>query len=166
MNRTEAFKKIAQIIREIKEGKRLHEQRAFHSNEDHNATCGTAHCIAGWFIIDYMENNKIQPKWDKWLYNCTSYIQFDLDNFDEVYDNYISKINNEIEQNEFIEAYNDALYKTTPEWAFVQAIMEITNEESEELFREDLCIDEIEEAFLEMADNYYMEEVREILCSI
>lgn len=47
----EAWKLVDQIINEIKQGKRLHIQGNYHTITD----CGTAHCIAGWYIHEKLK---------------------------------------------------------------------------------------------------------------
>lgn len=53
----ENLQEIRSIVEDIKSGKRLHNQSEFHSD------CGTAHCIAGWKVVDDMKTEGIVPEY-------------------------------------------------------------------------------------------------------
>jgi hypothetical protein len=54
---------IAEYLRSFKDGSRKHNQTEWHSN------CGTAHCLAGWKVVDdYHQNNGQIDDWKEEFY--------------------------------------------------------------------------------------------------
>lgn len=51
MKNIKAWKLVDKIIDEIRQGARLHNQEKYHSKTN----CGTAHCIAGWYVHEKLK---------------------------------------------------------------------------------------------------------------
>ena len=161
------FRKIDQIIAEIKDGTRLHEQSSTNTQlfDNRGNSCGSAHCICGWFIKDYIEDNNLNVEYETATYRDIKhhsinlnlkFAQVEIDNFDVIYEHYTKDLGRD-ELLEFEELYSENYHCTEiDEWAFTAAVLGLKPDEAYSIFGGVLELETIEENFEEIKKNHYM----------